>query len=146
MGTNISYNGMLDNTLDIMKEWKIRQEVYHRLTKEYSDDLNQFTVEIVDDIVTSAVKYFTEKEVGWLYPSKSYVVAILYARWLHEEFGEDFLTALDDPDLLYGNDPYFVPYSKDKENYLKILAALPASMDQGIIPDIRNYFEREFML
>jgi hypothetical protein len=74
------------------------------------------------------------------------VVAILYAKWLHEEFSEDFITALDDPDLLYGNDPYFVTYSQDKENYIKIIAALPNSMDGGMIPDIRNYFEKEFML
>ena len=76
----------------------------------------------------------------------SYAVAVLYARWLNQEFGEDFLTALNDPDLLYGNDPYFVPYSQDKETYIKIIAALPNNMDQGMIPDIRNYFEREFML
>lgn len=129
-----------------MKEWKIRQEIYHRLTKDHGDDLNQRTIEIVDDVVASAIRYFTEKEPGWLYPSKSYVVAILYARWLHQEFGEDFLTALDDPDLLYNNDPYFVPYSQDPETYIKIIAALPQDMTQGRIPDIRGYFEREFML
>jgi hypothetical protein len=129
-----------------MKEWKVRQEVYHRLNEEHGDDLNCVEIEIVDDVVASAIRYFTETEVGWLYPSKSYVVAILYAKWLHEEFSEDFITALDDPDLLYGNDPYFVTYSQDKENYIKIIAALPNSMDGGMIPDIRNYFEKEFML
>ena len=129
-----------------MKEWKVRQEVYHRLNEEHGDDLNCVEIEIVDDVVASAIRYFTETEVGWLYPSKSYVVAILYAKWLHEEFSEDFITALDDPDLLYGNDPYFVTYSQDKENYIKIIAALPNSMDGGMIPHIRNYFEKEFML
>ena len=129
-----------------MKEWKVRQEVYHRLNEEHGDDLNCVEIEIVDDVVASAIRYFTETEVGWLYPSKSYVVAILYAKWLHEEFSEDFITALDDPDLLYVNDPYFVTYSQDKENYIKIIAALPNSMDGGMIPDIRNYFEKEFML
>lgn len=146
MGTSILYNGMLANTVNLMKEWKIRQEVYHRLTQEHGDDLNQFDIEIVTDVVSTAVKYFTVQEVGWLYPGKSYAVAVLYARWLQEEFGEDFFTALDDPDLLYGNDPYFVPYSRDKETYIKVIAALPSNMDQGMIPDIRNYFEREFML
>jgi hypothetical protein len=129
-----------------MKEWKVRQEVYHRLTQEHSDDLNHCSIEIVDDVVASAVRYFTERKIGWLYPSKSYVVAILYARWLHEEFGEDFLTALDDADLLYNNDPYFVPYSQDPETYVKIIMALPQDMTQGRIPDIRDYFEREFMI
>ena len=72
-----------------MKEWKVRQEVYHRLTQEHSDDLNQCSIEIVHDVVASAVRYFHEHDIGWLYPSKSYVVAILYAKWLNEEFGED---------------------------------------------------------
>lgn len=129
-----------------MKEWKIRQEIYHRLTKDHGDDLNKRTIEIVDDIVPSAVKYFKEKELGWLYPSKSYVVAILYAMWLEQEFNEDFFTALNDPDLLYNNDPYFIPYGQDPETYDKIIAAVPKDMSQGMIPDIRGYFEREFML
>lgn len=129
-----------------MKEWKVRQEVYHRLTQEHGDNLNQCHIEIVDDVATSAIRYFTEQEIGWLYPSKSYVVAILYAKWLHEEFGEDFLTALNDPDLLFNNDPYYVPYSQDPETYVKIIAALPRDMTQGMIPDIREYFEKEFML
>lgn len=129
-----------------MKEWKIRQEIYHRLTEDHGDDLNKRTIEIVDDVVASAIRYFTEKEPGWLYPSKSYVVAILYAQWLEQEFGEDFFTALNDPDLLYNNDPYFVPYNQDPETYDKIIAAVPQDMSQGRIPDIRGYFEREFML
>ena len=38
-----------------MKEWKVRQEVYHRLTQEHGDDLNQFDIEIVTDVVSTAV-------------------------------------------------------------------------------------------
>jgi hypothetical protein len=129
-----------------MKEWKIRQEVYHRLTLDHGDDLNKCIIDIaVDDIARTAIRYFNEQDPGWLYPAKSYAVAVLYSHWLCEEFNEDFISALDDPDLLYVNDPYFVPYSKDKQNYIKIIAALPADMSQGMIPDIRGYFEREFM-
>ena len=129
-----------------MKDYKVRQEVYHRLVQDHGDDLKQQTVEITSDIAGTAIRYFHERDIGWLYPGKSYAVAVLYARWIAQEFNEDFLTVLDDPDLLYGNDPYFVPYSQDKETYIKIIAALPNNMDQGMIPDIRNYFEREFML
>jgi hypothetical protein len=129
-----------------MKEWKVRQELFHRLTQDHSDDLNKIYIEIVDDIANTAIRYFFENDIGWLYPGKSYAVAVLYALWLNEEFGENFLDSLDDPDLLYGNDPYFVPYSQDKQNYIKIIAALPQNKNQGMIPDIRGYFEREFML
>lgn len=120
--------------------------VYHRLQQEYTDDLNTKNVEIVDDKVGVALRYFKESDIGWLYPGKSYTVGILYAKWISEDFGEDFYEVLDDPDLLFGNDPYFVPYSKDKETYDKILENLVIDETQGTIPDIRNYYEDEFML
>lgn len=129
-----------------MKEYKIRQEIYHRLSTEHRDDLKNFSVELVDDIAGTAVRYFRERDIGWLYPGKSYAVAVLYARWLAEEFGEDFYAALDDAELLYNNDPYFVPYSKDPANYDLVIAAVPEDMTQGMIPDIRQYFVEEFML
>lgn len=129
-----------------MKDYKIRQAVYHKLTTDYSDDLKTKNVEIVEDKVGVALRYFKESDIGWLYPGKSYTVAILYAKWLSEDFGEDFYTALDDPDLLHGNDPYFVPYSQDKDTYDKILENLEIDETQGTIPDIRKYYEEEFML
>jgi protochlorophyllide reductase len=70
-----------------MEDWKIRQELYHRLNTVHDDDLNDKNIEITDNIVIDAVRYFTEKDIGWIYPSKSYMVAICYAKWLSEEFG-----------------------------------------------------------
>jgi hypothetical protein len=132
-----------------MEEWKVNQEIYHRLNQSHDDDLSLHDVEISEDIVGNAIKYFTTNELGWVYPAKSYVVAICYARWLSEKYGGTYFDYLEDPDLLYGNDPYFVTYSTDPETYHKILTSCGGwtfKQDRGIIPDVRKYFEEEFML
>ena len=131
-----------------MKEWKVRQEIFHKLNTDHDDDLSLHDVELNEDIVGNAVKYFTTTELGWVYPAKSYVVAICYARWLNEYFGEDFYDALNDEMLLYGNDPYFVPYEKDKTTYNKIMDIVTFGFDEqaGIIPDVKEYFIEEFGL
>lgn len=129
-----------------MDEHKIRQELYHRLNRQHSDDLNQFDIEISDDIVGVALSYLRQRDIGWVYPGKSYAVGLLYAVWLSREFGGEMLDYLDDPDLLYNNDPYFVPYSQDAATYHAILDAWDGDEQQGMVPDIRSYFEQEFML
>jgi hypothetical protein len=131
-----------------MKEWKIRQEIFHRLNTEHDDDLSLHKVEVRDEIVENAIKYFTTTELGWVYPAKSYVVAICYARWLNQHFSEDFYESLNDPELLHGNDPYYVPYEQDKDTYNKILNAVGFDFNEeiGIIPDVKMYFLKEFDL
>lgn len=131
-----------------MKEWKVRQQIFHRLNQQHDDDLSLHNVEIKDNIVENAIKYFTTTELGWVYPAKSYVVGICYARWLNEHFAEDFYDALNDPELLHGNDPYFVPYEQDKDTYNAILNAVTFEFDEnnGIVPDVKKYFKEEFML
>lgn len=131
-----------------MKEYKIRQEIYHRIHKEHDDDLSLHDIKIDSNIVDNAVKYFTSTDLGWIYPAKSYVVAICYARWLNEYFSEDFYEALNDPDLLFGNDPYYVTYEQDKDTYNEILNKIKFDFDetQGVVPDIKEYFLKEFDL
>lgn len=131
-----------------MKEWKIRQEIFHRLNIDHDDDLSLHNVEVRDEIVENAIKYFTTTELGWVYPAKSYVVAICYARWLNQHFGEDFYESLNDPELLHGNDPYYVPYEQDKDTYNMILNAVGFNFNEdiGIIPDVKMYFLKEFDL
>jgi hypothetical protein len=130
-----------------MKEdWKIKQEIYHRLNQSHTDDLSLHDVELSDNIVDNAVKYFTTTELGWVYPAKSYVVAICYARWLSEQYGDAYYDYLKDPDLLYGNDPYFVTYSADPETYHSILNKIGGwtfNEALGIVPDVKQYFDEE---
>jgi hypothetical protein len=132
-----------------MKDWKIRQEIYHRLKTNYDDDLKTKDIVISSNIIDNAVRYFNEKNVGWIYPAKSYMVAICYSRWLSEIFGGYPLEYLDDPDLLYRNDPYFVRYSKDEYNYIKILCKIDGwefNNEIGMVPDVKQYFDEEFMI
>lgn len=132
-----------------MQDWKIRQEIYHRLTTEFDDDLNTKEIETTENVVQDAVRYFFERDIGWIYPSKSYMVAICYARWLTENFGGNHLDYLNDADLLYGNDPYFKIYDNDKQIYDKILLEIGGwnfNEALGMVPDVKNYFMEEFLL
>jgi hypothetical protein len=132
-----------------MKEWKIRQEIYHRLNTEYSDDLSLHHIEMTENVVENAIRYFNERDIGWIYPSKSYMVGICYAKWLSEQFGKEPIDYLNEEDLLYGNDPYFVSYSKDKETYDKLLSLIDGwnfNQHIGIVPDVKEYFNEEFMI
>jgi hypothetical protein len=132
-----------------MEDWKIRQELYHRLNTVHDDDLNNKNIEITDNVVIDAVRYFTEKDIGWIYPSKSYMVAICYAKWLSEEFGGNPINYLNDIDLLFGNDPYFIIYDEDAVTYNQILDYIGGwKFDQtkGMVPDVKKYFIEEFMI
>jgi hypothetical protein len=131
-----------------MKEWQIRQKVYHSLNTEYDDDLKTKEITITKNIVEDAIRYFKEKDIGWIYPSKSYMVAICYSRWLSENFGKRPLEYLNDESLLYYNDPYFKTYEQDTLNYIKILENVGWDFDEnlGMVPDVKQYFLKEFML
>lgn len=130
-------------------EYKIRQEIYHRLNPDHNDDLKNFEITISDDVVGDAVQYFTTRDIGWVYPGKSYMVGICYAKWLTDNFHGDPLDYLKDPDLLYGNDPYFKSFDQDPATYLEILAKIGGwnfSWHQGLVPDVRQYYLQEFMI
>lgn len=132
-----------------MQEWKIRQEIYHRLTINHSDNLKNFDVEISQNIIDNAVRYFYTNNIGWIWPAKSYMVGICYAKWLSEIYGGDPLEYLNDPELLYNNDPYFKPYKDSSMTYDLILEKINGwnfNNAQGVVPQVRHYFDLEFML
>lgn len=114
----------------------------------HSDDLNNVDIEMTDEVVKYAVEYFNSRDLGWVYPSKSYMVGICYARFLAEHFGGRPLEYLEDPELLYGNDPYFVEYSRDPKTYHQILIRIGWDFDatKGMVPDVYQYFKEEFMI
>lgn len=131
-----------------MENWKISQKLFHAMTTEFRDDFNKVDDEdviITENVAEEAVRHFHEGINKWIYPSKSYVVAICYARWISEDFGGNFYDILSDPDLLYGNDPYFVPYCDDPNTYNEILSKVGFLFDttSGMVPDIRKYYEEE---
>lgn len=126
-----------------MQEWKIKQEIYHRLNHEYRDDLNKVDIVMSDDY-NDIILHFHEKVDQWIYPAKSYFVAVCYASWIAEDYNEDLIELLKDPMLLAGNDPYFKTYEEDQETYDKILRdiELPLKMT-GMVPDVKEYYDEE---
>ncbi|RLA63445.1 MAG: hypothetical protein DRQ88_12415 [Epsilonproteobacteria bacterium] len=135
-----------------MKEWKTRQELYHRMFTDHSDVFTQFEIELnydKDTIIKRALEYPTVQSELLYYPAKSYAVGIIFAHKISEKFNEDFYETLNDPDLLYKNDPYFVPYQSDKSTYDRIISEFPlSSLDQLSTPNLvktLEYFEKEFL-
>ena len=133
-----------------MQDWKVKQKIYHKLNREHDDDLNNVDIEISDDIVNNAIRYFKEKDVGWIYPAKSYMVALCYAFWIMEDYNENFYDVLKDPELL-PLDPYFVPYKEDSNTYNEIIGIVFANNKgvlkmEGMVPDVRKYYDAELGL
>ena len=133
-----------------MQDWKVKQKIYHKLNREHDDDLNNVDIEISEDIVNNAIRYFREKNVGWIYPAKSYMVALCYAFWIMEDYDENFYDVLKDPELL-PLDPYFVPYKEDSNTYNQIIGIVFANNKgilkmEGMVPDVRKYYDAELGL
>ena len=137
-----------------MKDWKVRQEVYHRLNPSTPDmygidDIQMMehtdTLSIVAMVSRYLQGYVPEKVI---YPAKSYFVALVYARLLRDHFGEDPYSVLEDPNLLHGNDPYYETILTDGGVYVGVISAFGWDFDLtvGEIPDVENYFRSEFML
>lgn len=140
-----------------MKEWKIRQKVYHSLNsaEEIGDSLLKETiVEEFDKekIVCRALEYPASSSKELYYPGKSFCIAVAYAALLEKHFNEPFYEALNDVDLLYGNDPYFQTYSMAQELYDLIIERFPFELierPENAGPHFYKtiqYFYKEFLL
>jgi len=127
-----------------MQDWKIKQEIYHRLNTEYTDDLNKVDIVITENVKEDALRHFFEYVDEWIYPAKSYAVAFCYAYWISQDYNEDFYELLNDPMLLAGNDPYYKTYAESPEVYDYLFNAidLPIPM-KGMVPDIKEYYDVE---
>lgn len=132
-----------------MKDYKILQEMYHSLHK-VDDFINQQNICFIerDDLVNRIIAYFTQEVLTLEYPAKSYAVAIIYAKLLEHYFNEDFYKTLNDPDLLYNNDKFFVPYDHDSHLYDHILSRISLDFDRSLsqIDTTIQYFEQEFFI
>lgn len=127
-------------------EYKDYQQLYHLLVTEHPDAFVNMEIVVEEELVHNALKYFDHATFPLIYPAKSYAVAIIYAYKIKEVYGVPVLTTLDDPDLFLGQDPYFVPYSADKETYASIIAHLqdrPNFLNEGWAPQTVKYFYAE---
>lgn len=129
-----------------MKPWKEFQQRYNSIVTSHTDDVGNFEVKMNYNIVDAAIDFVTHKGQYALYPGKSYIVGVIYATMLNKEYGVEVKEALDDPELLFNQDPYFVPYSKDPQSYdeiLKRLQDIPNWLECGWAPQTVKYFYAE---
>ena len=136
--------------MDGMSDWKARQLVFKTNAQvtghKFKDDLAEVDITWKPDtIVEDALAHFKGYVKEWIYPAKSYFVAICYAHWIAEDFYQDFYEVLDDEDLL-PNDPHFEPYSNDKEIYDEILSKCSLSVMVGMMPDVYEYYREELLI
>lgn len=140
------------------KEWKYRRDTYYALNgNNFTDKLEDNDIPIIErfdvsSIVDDAINYVLIHKEEMCYPGKSYMIAIQYASWIEDHFGDDMLETLDDPELL-PDDPYFKTYSQNPSVYDLILEYIDANLDyidtSGTLPYLEmtyKYFLQEFML
>jgi hypothetical protein len=128
------------------KEWKMWQGIYNSLVTDHTDDRKYHRLEMNPDRVEGAMFYLREKADYGVYPGKSRMIAIIYAAMLEQVYGEDFYEVLNDPELLHGQDDFFVPYLDDMETYDAILDRLkdmPDWLEMGWAPKTVEYFYLE---
>lgn len=110
------------------QNWKARQKAYHSTRREFDDSIENHDVCLLTsdtEIVEKALEYFYKDSEVLYYPSKSYSVALIYSHLLSQYFDVDAVEVLNDPELLFNNDPYFKPYSESPHIYDRIIAKLP---------------------
>lgn len=135
-----------------MSDYKTRQKMFHHL--EQTDDwLDDKPITVLDlpnsDLIDHIKNYFEIPVTDLIYPAKSYAVAIIYAKLLKKHFNISFYTALDDPDLLAGNDPHFVRYRHNKEVYDAAIDHVTKVGFNDKLPQVAKtieYFNQEFYL
>lgn len=135
-------------------DWKERQHIYHHCFK-HNDLLQMMDVRFDEkptDIVERVCSLFYDGGTTTIYPYKSYFVAVVYASCLVEWFGGTITSYLNRQDLLYNNDPCFVPYSENPIIYNGILEHLRFNgydvlrEERGLTLIVRNYCKREFLM
>lgn len=104
-----------------MKDYKVQQVLYNKLN--FHDDFigESETNFDHDEIISEAVAYFYYPQEKLVFPAKSYSVAIIYSLLIEQYFKTPFYESLDDPNLMCGNDKYFVPYSSSKSIYDEVI-------------------------
>lgn len=98
--------------------------------------------------------YFLNPDHKISYPAKSYAVALIYAELLVKYFGIPRVESLRDPELLYGNDPYYTTYQNNPSVYdlVQQNMQLVDCMRYGLLYEFPQvvttvaYFKREFFI
>jgi len=150
---------------DMQCEWKYRRAMaYATYGDNWGDSFKQMGEELKiitasnqspNELAEEAIKYLYDHEEGILrYPAKSYAVAVVWAKLIHQHFGDNFWKLLKDKDLL-PDDPFFeTAHGPDEVVYRLILDKIgwndvnfPFHNDS--LPYLKqtiDYFYKEFML
>ena len=111
-----------------MTNYEYRRTVFYQLNGhlDFPDNHKNFDIVIDNDmIVEDAVSYLRMGQNHTKFPGAARAVALATADFLNREFGVDFYSALNDKNLMHGNDPYFKTYDEDKLIYDAILEWCP---------------------
>lgn len=134
-----------------MREYEYRRTVFYQTRDGFSfpDEHKNFNITVDQEtIVQNAVNYLVHGTDYLLFPGAARAVAIAAADFISREFNEDFFDVLNDPNLMHGNDPYFVPYEKDKETYDEIIKAVNGKInwDSHRMGITLSLLQQEYML
>lgn len=111
-----------------MKEYQFRRMTFYGLRghEHFEDEHKNFDITFDEaTVVQDAVTYLTDGTSYLRFPGAARAVAIAAADIISREFSEDFLTVLNDPNLMNSNDPYYRPYEKEQFVYDEILKTIP---------------------
>lgn len=140
-----------------MVDWKIRSKIYHIMNPDTGDDLKKETIIEEwekEEIERRACEYAFKESKELYYPGKSYAVATIFSILLSKNFSNDPIHYLKDPDLLAGNDPYFVPFNENNRDiyynllihYEEILNKNEQDLYSENFKKTIEYFYKEFLL
>ena len=148
-------------------EWKYRRAyAYSIYGDDWGDDFKDMEKDLdiiikgereqtPHEIAVEAIRYLYDHEEGVLrYPAKSYAIAVVWAKMIHQYFGENFWSLLKDPDLL-PDDPHFETAHGPQETVYRIILEYIGTQDVNFpfhndsLPYLKqtiDYFYKEFML
>lgn len=126
--------------------WRARRKLSY-LMHEFDDfDLPYEIVEESDKELVSRILRFFYEGSEFIYPAKSYFVAIVYAKMLEQYFNISFYEALNQDDLLV-DDRFYCPYRFRKEIYDEVLQELPKDfLTLESTKKTITYFKEEFLI
>lgn len=136
------------------EEWQPRQALYHSFM-QIKDDLSGIPHVVKrefdrGEIVLDVLNYLYKEVQVVSFPSKTYAVALIYAKLLETHFGVPFFEALSDSSMLYGNMRDYEPYPDKLGIYNAVLAV--ANLDDVLrsppsqVRATVGYFHDEFFI
>lgn len=146
MAFTISWSGTVNRC------HKILQDIFYSLhANDIDDEITDLDHHVNEQqIVHHCLQQWYENDAPLVFPSKSYNVAVIYARLLEHYFKCPAQEYLQDPLLLHGRDQFYQPYAEYPELYDHLLETITyESIVASENPSVKKtigYFNQEFMV